>query len=285
MGRRWGAWRRLGERKRWWWGLGVGVAYGRRGEREAQWGSWGEGEVDMGRPWHALWRPGGRERRDRGPGGSWWHLWERERHEWVVEARWRCGECGRWGWVSERGGSGSAAVCGTRPCRLVLGGGGGPPPSMDSPRRGAVAAAAGGMGRVTVPGGVGPGGSPRHGRGGRGDRVPGTGGVAPGGRWGMGEERLVAAIPYACAARARGVVARWGRVVGSGSGWGGVGGGAGGAVGGGGAGSGGGGASGMALEPLVDIAVPLVWVGDQASCAIPGAVLFGGQRGRVGGRA
>ena len=33
-------------------------------------------------------------------------------------------------------------------------GGGGPPPSMDPPCRAAVAAAAGGMGRVTVPGGV-----------------------------------------------------------------------------------------------------------------------------------
>ena len=34
----------------------------------------------------------------------------------------------------------------------------------------------------------------------------------------MGLERMVAAIPYAGAARARGVVARWGRVVGSCSG-------------------------------------------------------------------
>ena len=60
-------------------------------------------------------------------------------------------------------------------CRLVLGGGG-PPSSMDTPRRGVVAAAAGGMGRVTVLGGVGPGGPLRRGRGGRGDTVPGTGG-------------------------------------------------------------------------------------------------------------
>ena len=65
------------------------------------------------------------------------------------------------------------------------GGGGGPPSAMDPPRRGVVAAAAGGMGRVTVPGGVGPGGPPRRGRGGRGDTVAGTGGVVPGGRWGM----------------------------------------------------------------------------------------------------
>ena len=114
-------------------------------------------------------------------------------------------------------------------CRLVLGGGGGgPPSSMDPPRRGVVAAAAGGMGPVTVLGGVGPGGPLRRGRGGRGDTdtVPGTGGVAgtgrvaPGGRWGMRVERSVAAIPFAGAVRARGVVARWGRAVGSGSGWG-----------------------------------------------------------------
>ena len=71
-------------------------------------------------------------------------------------------------------------------CRLVLGGGGGPPSSMDSPRRGVVAAAAGGMGRVTVFGGVGPGGPLRRGRGGRGDTVPGTGGggwYGGGGPW------------------------------------------------------------------------------------------------------
>ena len=109
---------------------------------------------------------------------------------------------------------------------------------MDPPRRGVVAAAAGGMGRVTVLGGVGPGGALRRGRGGRGDTVPGTGGVAgtggmaPGGRWGMRVERSVAAIPFAAAVRARGVVARWGRVVGSGSGGGGVGGVGGGAAGG-----------------------------------------------------
>ena len=36
MGRRWRAWRRLGERERRWRALGVEDAYGRRGEREAQ---------------------------------------------------------------------------------------------------------------------------------------------------------------------------------------------------------------------------------------------------------
>ena len=111
------------------------------------------------------------------------------------------------------------------------------------------------------------------------------GGSASGGRWGMGVERSMAAIPYAGAACARGVVARWGRMVGSGSGGGGVGGGDGGAAGGGGTGSCGGGVAGMALGPLVDILVPLVGVGGRASCAVPGAVLFGGQRGRVVGRA
>ena len=171
------------------------------------------------------------------------------------------------------GGSGSAAVCGTGPHRSSQasqeasagpgglrvvppgwgGGGGGPPSSMDLPRRGVVVAAAGGMGRVPVLGGVGSGGPLRRGRGGRGDTVPGTGGVAgtwgvaSGGWWGMRMERSVAAIPFAGAVRARGVVARWGRVVGSGSGGGGVGTGGGGAAGGGGVGSGGVGVAGMAL--------------------------------------
>ena len=98
-------------------------------------------------------------------------------------------------------------------------------------------------------------------------------------------ERPVAAIPYAGAARARGVVARWGRVLGSGSGGGGVGGVGGGAAGGGGAGSGGDGAAGMALGPLVDIPVPLLGVGGRASCVVPGAVLLVRRPGRVGGRA
>ena len=87
VGRRWRAWRRRGERERWWRGLGVGVVYGRRGE----------GEVDMGRRWRSWWHPGERERQERGPGGSLWHLGERERREWAVEALWRCGECERRG--------------------------------------------------------------------------------------------------------------------------------------------------------------------------------------------
>ena len=82
-----------------------------------------------------------------------------------------------------------------------------------------------------------------------------------------------------------GFLARWGKVVGSGSGGGGVGGAVAGAAGGGGAGNGGDGAAGMALRPLVDIPVPLVGVGGRASCAVPGAVLFAGRRGRVRGRA
>ena len=67
MGRCWWEW--------WWRGLGVADGYGRRGERGAQWGLWGEGEVEVGR-W---WRLGERERRKRGPGGSRWRLGERER--------------------------------------------------------------------------------------------------------------------------------------------------------------------------------------------------------------
>ena len=98
VGRRWGAWRRRGERERCWWGLGVGVVYGRRGE----------GEVDMGRQWRLWWRLGEQERQERGPGGSWWRLGERERRKWVVEARWRYGECGRRGRVCRAGGGAGA---------------------------------------------------------------------------------------------------------------------------------------------------------------------------------
>ena len=61
-------------------------------------------------------------------------------------------------------------------CLLLLGWGGGPLSSMDLQCRGVVAAAAGGMGRVTVPGGVGSGGPPQGGRGGRDDTVAGSGG-------------------------------------------------------------------------------------------------------------
>ena len=114
-------------------------------------------------------------------------------------------------------------------CRLVLGGGESPPPFMDLPRRGAAAVAAGGTGRVTVPVGVHLGGP--FGVDGA-DMVLGRGGVAPGGRRGIGVERpgAGAAIPCAGAASARGVVARWGRVVGSCSGGGGGGGAHGGAL-------------------------------------------------------
>ena len=189
VGRRWRAWRRRGERERWWRGLGVRVLYGRRGE----------GEVDMGWRWRWSWSPGERERQERGLGGSWWHLGQRERREWVVQARWRCGECVRRGRVCRAGGererrrlrdrassleSGQSGGVGgswgaSRGAAWYWGGGaGGPPLSMDPPRRGVVAAAAGGMGRVTLLGGVGPGGPLRRGRGGRGDTetVPGTGG-------------------------------------------------------------------------------------------------------------
>ena len=104
MGRRWRAWWRLGEREWWLRGLGVVNGYGRRGERGARRSLWGEGEVDMGRRWRSCWSPGERERQERGPGGKWWHLGEREPREWVVEVRWLCWECGRRGQVCRAGG-------------------------------------------------------------------------------------------------------------------------------------------------------------------------------------
>ena len=66
--RQWRAWRRLGERERRWRGLGVEDGYGQRGEREARWGPWGEGEVDLRRRWRDWRRLGERERRWRGLG-------------------------------------------------------------------------------------------------------------------------------------------------------------------------------------------------------------------------
>ena len=68
---------------------------------------------------------------------------------------------------------------------------------MDPPRRGVVVAAAGGMGRVTVPGRVGPGGPLRRGRGGRRDTVPGTGGYG----WYGGGWPLVVGGVCRCSAR------------------------------------------------------------------------------------
>ena len=163
VGRRWRAWWRLGEREWWWQGLGVVHGYGRRGERGAWRGLWGEGEVDVGRRWRAWRRRGEREQWWRGLGvgvvygrrgegevdmrrrwRSWWRQGERERREWVVEARWRCGECGRRGRVCRAGGeagmppfAGPGHIARVRPvrrrrrvlgglawCRLVLGGGG-----------------------------------------------------------------------------------------------------------------------------------------------------------------
>ena len=120
-----------GRAEGWWRGLGVGVVYGRRGEVE----------VDMGRQWRSWWRPGERKLRERGPGGSWWRLGERERRELVVEARWRCGECGHRRQVCRAGGEQErrrlrdraslleSGQSGLAWCRLVLGGGG------DVPRR------------------------------------------------------------------------------------------------------------------------------------------------------
>ena len=98
VGRRWRAWGHRGERERWWQGLGVGVVYGPRGERE----------VDMGLRWRSWWRPG-----------------ERERREWVVEAQWRCGECGRRGRVCRAGGERERRLLRDRASSLELGQSGG----------------------------------------------------------------------------------------------------------------------------------------------------------------
>ena len=71
----------LGERERRWRGLGVEDAYGRCEGREVRCCTWGEGDTDIGRQWHTWRRPGERERRERGPGGSWRCLGEQERRK------------------------------------------------------------------------------------------------------------------------------------------------------------------------------------------------------------
>ena len=81
MGRRWPAWRRVGEQERRWWGLGVEDPHRRRGEREARLGSWGEGQLDTGRQGRAWCHPWDRERKEPGPGGLWWRIGELERRE------------------------------------------------------------------------------------------------------------------------------------------------------------------------------------------------------------
>ena len=53
-------WREEDVDMRRWRGLGMEDGYRRRGEREARWGLWGEGVVDMGRRWCALRRLGER---------------------------------------------------------------------------------------------------------------------------------------------------------------------------------------------------------------------------------
>ena len=157
----------------------------------------------MGRRWRSWWGPGERERREQGPGGRGGAWGRGSGASWWLRRGGVVGSVGAGGECAVRGGSGSAAFCGTGPHRSgrasqeasacpggphvvppgTGGGGGGPPSSMDPPRRGVVAAAAGGMGRVTVPGGVGPGGPLRRGRGGRGGTAPRTGGVAGTGGW------------------------------------------------------------------------------------------------------
>ena len=270
VGRPWRAWWRRGERERFGGGWGWGSCMAGGGRKRWTWGGNGARGGARG-------SGSGRSGVQGGRGGTWGRGGGASG---CLRRGGGVGSAGAGGKCAVRGWSGSAAVCGTGPHRSSrasqeasagpggprvvppgsLGGRGGPPLSMDPPRRGVVAAAAGRMGRVTVPGGVGPGGPLRRGRGGRGDTVPGmggvagTGGVATGGRWGTRVERSVASIPFAGAVRERGVVVRWGMVVGSGSGAVGVGGGGGGAAGGGGVGSGGppcgAGGSGIVRSPL-----------------------------------
>ena len=85
-------------------GEGAEDAYGRRGERDTRFCSWGGGEGDMGRRWRAWWRLGEQERWQGGPGWSWWRLGERERCEGAAEAQWRCRERERPEWVRRFGG-------------------------------------------------------------------------------------------------------------------------------------------------------------------------------------
>ena len=101
----------------------------------------------------------------------------------MVEGRWRCGERERRGRVRRAGGGWERRRLRDQASSLEsvqsgdVGGSWGascgaawywrgvdvsPPPSLDTPGRGAAVAAAGGTGRVTVPGGVGPGGPLRH---------------------------------------------------------------------------------------------------------------------------
>ena len=84
---RWaGAWGGKGSElevlERRWPELGLEDAYGRRGEREAWWCSWGEEDMDMGRRWRVWRRPEEREWQWQGLG--------------VEDAYGRCGEQEAW---------------------------------------------------------------------------------------------------------------------------------------------------------------------------------------------
>ena len=104
MGRRWRTWWRLGEQEWLSRGLGVVDGYGRRGERGARRGLSEEGGCGHGAAVALVVALGGAGAAGAGSRGSWWHLGERERRELVVEARWRCGECGRRRRVCRAGG-------------------------------------------------------------------------------------------------------------------------------------------------------------------------------------
>ena len=164
--RRWRAWRRRGERDRWWRGLGVGVAYRRGGSEKSGGARWGRGSWTWGGGGA---RGGARGSRSGGSGvrgGRGGALGSGSGASGWLRRGGGVGSVGARGECAVRGGSGSAAICGTGPHRSSRasqevsagpggprvvplgtgGGGGGPPSSMDPPARGVVAAAAGGMG-------------------------------------------------------------------------------------------------------------------------------------------
>ena len=182
MGRRWRARRRQADRERWWRGPGVGGRARAEGGARSPVGPVGGGEGGHGAAVARVVAPRGAVAAQSGaPGGRGGALGSGS----GASGRLRRGsdvgsvsagvECAVRGGELERrrlrdrasslesGQSGGVGGSwGASRGAAWYWGGGGPPSSMDLPCRGVVAAAAGGMGRVTVPGGVGSGRLPRR---------------------------------------------------------------------------------------------------------------------------